>query len=548
MGTGYGGSTPSYRIPYITVGDVPSQAAEQAAALTIENQLKGLIAAHSDGHGVMKVGTFSSSFATNNSTVTINPADGIALEAFIDKIYVRALSSIQWTGLPDNSILYLYAQIVETNTESSRVRGDVVLGFNDTGVIPEDAVLVAKATTTAASITVDEDPPERTNLQTVAAHAADNVNPHGTLLVQDEISASGINVLGNLNANTLGIHGDILVSGTTTFNDGLEAFGEAAFNGMVTVSGVTYLLGDTIISGTASVFGMASFQNVIATSGIESFGDLGVHGNINMQSGSLVDGRDISADGVRLDNHIADVTTNPHNITIEQLSGISMFGGISLKGNLPVESGVAVDGVDLSETSFLMDGSNADPTYVGTTLEQPGHTHNMSGIALNVISLGPEYYGTVTSGPGYGFLDVLRKPDGGGNDVNAYRWRADPFGVTSGIRNGIALYTQIGVPSDMDWLSGIELDIYTPGNDPQSFIDVSLIAPDGSTYNLQQNEGLQESAALNTKEIQIISPEGNPLTAGDMFTVLTEIYTTSGLDVYVGGLKLHYRTNFPGVM
>lgn len=548
MGTGYGGSTPSYRIPYITVGDVPSQAAEQAAALTIENQLRGLIAAHSDGHGVMKVGTFSSVFATNNSTVTLTPAGGIAIEAFIDKIYVRALSSIQWTGLPDNSILYLYIQIVESNTQSSRVRGDVVVGYNDTGVIPDDAVLIAKATTTGASITVDEDPAERVNLQTVAAHAADNVNPHGTLLIQDNITASGINVLGNLNARTLTIEGDIVVSGTTTFEDGLEVFGEAAFDGMVTISGVTFLLGDTIISGTTTVFGLASLQNVVATSGITSFGDIDVHGNINVRSGSLVDGRDISADGVRLDAHIADVTGNPHGITIEQLSGISMFGGISLKGNLPVESGISIDGVDLSEISFLMGGGNADPTFVGTTLEKPGHTHSMSGIAVNAILLAPEYYGTVTSGPGYGFLDVQRTPDGGGTDVNVYRWRADPFGVTSGAKNGIGLYTQVGVTSDMDWLSGIELSIYTPGIDPQSYIDVKAYMPDGSEISLADNLSLQQDTNLTFQEIKINNPASYPLSAGDFFTVLTEIYTTSGLDVYVGGMKLHYRTNYPGVM
>ena len=545
MSTGYGGSTPRYRIPYITVGDVPSQASEQAAALTIENQLRGLIAAHSDGHGVIRHGTFSSAFLSGASIVTLNPAGGIALEGFIDKIYIRALSSIQWTGLPDNTILYLYVQIVETNSNSSRVRGDIVVGFNDTGVTPSGAILVAKATTTAVSITVDEDPPERTNLQTVARHAANNVNPHGTLLIQDNINASGINILGNLNARTLTIEGDILVSGTTTFDDGLEVFGESAFNGLVTVSGVTYLLGDTIISGTATIFGMASFENVVATSGITSFGDLEVHGNVNMQSGALVDGRDISADGIRLDNHIADVSGNPHGITIEELSGISMFGGISLKGNLPVESGIGIDGVDLSETKFLLDGSNADPTFQGIVQERHGHTHNMSGLAFNRIGLAPEYYGTVTSGPGIGMLDVRREFDGT-KDVNSYRWRADPFGVTSGIQNGIGMYTQIGVPSDMDWLSGIELAIRT-GTDPQSYIDVTVLDPSGLPLTLQSNLNLQ-SPTLSFKEIQIVDPPSYPMAAGDFFTVLTEVYTTSGIDVLIGGMNLHYRTNFPGVI
>ena len=548
MSTGYGGSTPSYRIPFITVGDVPSQASEQAAAMIIENQLRGLIAAHSDGHGVIRTGTFSSNFVSGNSTVTINPAGGIAVEGFIDKIYIRALSSVQWTGLPDNSVLYLYIQIVETNQNSSRVRGDIITGFNDTGVIPEDAIVVAKATTTALSITVDEAPPERVDLQTVAQHAADSVNPHGTLLVQDNIVASGISVLGGLTARTLAVQGDITISGLTRFEDGLEVFGESAFNGLVTVSGVTYLLGDTIISGTAKIHGVALLQSILATSGINSYGDMNVHGNVNMHSGALVDGRDISADGVRLDQHIADVSGNPHGITIQQISGISMFGGTPLKGHLPVESGIAIDGVDLSTTKFLMNGSNADPTYVGTTLEKQGHTHLMSGIAHNYAMLSPEYYGTVFSGPAYGFLDVVRQPNINGFDENAYRWRSDPFGITSGIRNGIGLYSEIAVPSDMHWLSGIELALYTPGNDVQSYVDITVFDTDGNPVTLADNAGLQKSSALDNASIGVPNPSANTFEEGKFFSVLTEIYTTSGIDVFVGSMKLKYRTKFPGVI
>lgn len=548
MATGYGGLTPRYRIPYITFGDVVSQASEQIAALTIENQLRGLIAGHSGGNGVIRTGNFSVSFVSGNSTATLQiPASNVpSIEGFIDQIYVRSFSTLQWTGLPDNSVLYLYVELIESDTQSSRVRGDINVDWNDTGIVPDNAIVVAKVTTTLIDATIDDNPPERINLNTVATHAANGVNPHGNILLQDQIHVSGLTVIENANFNDLLVRGKLSVSGVTEFNDGLEVFGEARFNDGITTSGLSTFIGDAIFSGTATFSESAVFEEIIATSGIESYGSLVMHGDILMPSGALVDGRDLSADGLSLDSHVADITGNPHNVTIEQISGVSIFGGpdSELLGHLPVRSGVAIDGVDLSTLKFLIDGSNADPVYAGPIRIRDGHTHNMSGIAINFIGLAPEYIGSVLSGTGTGYLDTRRY-----EDSNVYRWRSDPEGVTSGAENQVSIWTELGVPGDFDWLSGIELTLATPSATANHKIDIDVFDTNGSSISLSDSQGLQSTGSnLETKTVGVDSPLTPIFVPGSFFSVQTTIHGVSGADVFLGDLKMTYRTIFPGAI
>ena len=545
----YGGRTPRYQIPFITVGDVIDAASEETAAKTIENQLLGIITAHSGGDGVLSVGTFVGTFATGDSTVQLQPpaSNKPSLSGFISQVFVRVFSTIQWTGLPDNSVLYLYASLVEDNTSSSRAKGDIEAIFNDTGITPPDSILIAKATTTSISITIDVDPPDRTNIQTVATHAAEGVNPHGATLYQDNIITSGLTVLNTLEADQVVVNGNMTVGGTATFLNGLEVYGTAIFNDQVTVSGIGQFLGDSIFSGTLQARGVAQFDNIIATSGIENRGDLVVRGDILMTSGALVDGRDLSADGIRLNAHVADIGGNPHNVTIAQLSGVSIYGGEAsrLIGNLPFESGVTVDGIDPSELSFLIDGSNADAVYAGQTLIRRGHTHAMSGIATDYYHESPEYIGSVLSGQGIGFLDVRREQDGSGDYRNVYRWRPDPMNLTSGVVQRIGNWTQIGVRGNQDWLSSIEIDIGTPGLAANQSVDVRLYDSDYNEVGLVDNLNLQ-SATISTKIISITNPTAAVYRKGGFFSVLTEMSATSGVDVFIGDLRIPYRTVFPG--
>lgn len=545
----YGGRTPRYDIPYIIVGDVIDAASEETAARTIENQLRGLINAHSGGNGVFKLGNFSSTFSAGNSTVQLAPpaSDQPSLEGFISQIFVRVFSTIQWTGLPDNSVLYLYAQVVETDTQSSRFKGDIQAVYNDTGITPDDAILIAKVTTTGVSITVDTDPPGRINLKTVATHAAQNVNPHGATLYQDNIITSGLSVLDTLEAEQVRVNGNITIGGTAEFLNGLEVHGTVNFNDQVTTSGIAQFLGDALFSGTVKVQGVAQFQNIVATSGIENRGVLVQRNDIRMTSGALVDGRDLSEDGVRLNNHIADIGGNPHGVTIAQLSGVSIFGGdaSTLVGHLPFESGVTVDGIDPSELQFLLDGSNADAVYAGNTLIRKGHTHDMSGVAIDYYLESPEYSGTVISGTGIGLLDVRREADNNGDFRNVYRWRPDPMGLTSGAVQRVANWTQIGVRGNQNYLSGIEVWLGTPGLGANQQVNVRLYDSDFNEVTLQNNIGLQ-SQEITKHEIGIIDFATAVYRKGEFFTLLTEMSATSGADVYLGDINIPYRTVFPG--
>jgi hypothetical protein len=548
MSTGYGGITPRYQIPYITAGDVVDSASEALAANTIENQLIGLISAHSGGNGVISTGSFNGIFSAGNSRVILSGAP--AFSGFISQIYTRSFSSLTWEGLPDSTVAYLYVQLVETDTQSSRVRGDVITGWNDTGVIPDNAVLVAKATTTGLAITVDSDPPDRINLYTVATHAANSVNPHGTTLQQDQIVVSGVQVLGDLTAANIQLAGDLIVSGTVVFANGLQSYGDAQFNNGIFVSGLSTFVGDAVFSGSAIFEGKAQFNEIVATSGITNYGTLQQHGNIEMAIGSLVDGRDISTDGVNLDQHIANITGNPHDVTIQQISGVSIYGGETSKllGNLPVASGITVDGVDLSETAFLVDGSNADPFWQGGTLIRQGHTHNMSGIGYQYLDFAPEYVGTCLSGAGYGFLDVRRELNFEGNYQNAYRWRPDPVGVTSGARNSVGIWLEFMIPADMAWISGVELQVYTPVSNSQRFVNVDVYDTNGVTVPLVDNHNLQDGIVLTNKVMGIVNaPAAATWDKGKFASALIEINGQSGLNVFIGRLKMTYRTVWPAV-
>lgn len=548
MTTGYGGITSRYQIPYVIAGDVVDAASEALAANTIENQLYGLISAHSGGNGVISTGTFTGVFSAGNSSVILSGAP--AFSGFIDKIYTRSMSSLLWEGIPDSTVAYLYVQLVETDIQSSRVRGDVITGWNDTGIIPDGAVLVAKATTTGLAITVDDQPVERTNLYTVATHAADYVNPHGSTLQQDQIITSGVEVLGNLQAASVLVSNDLVVSGTVLFADGLRSYGEAQFNNGIYVSGISTFVGDAMFSGSAVIDGKAQFNELVATSGITNFGTLRQHGNIEMAIGSLVDGRDISTDGINLDSHIADIAGNPHAVTIEQISGVSIYGGeqSKLRGNLPVASGITVDGIDLSAMSFLINGSNADPYWNGGNLVKQGHTHNMSGIGYQYIDFAPEYYGTVLSGMGYGYLDVRRELNEIGTYQNAYRWRPDPTGVTSGARNSVGIWLEFMIPSDMAWMSGVELQVYTPGSNGNRFVDVDVYDTTGSLVPLVGNNNLQDAVSLSNKAMGIVNaPSAATWEKGKFASALIEINGQSGLNAYIGRLKMTYRTVWPAV-
>jgi len=81
------------------------------------------------------------------------------------------------------------------------------------------------------------------------------------------------------------------------------------------------------VSAALSVSGMSSLN-----------GGLSVTGNIAVTG--RVDGRDVSADGARLDQHLAD-SANPHNTTAAQIDALPTAGG-TITGGLTVQGDVGI--------------------------------------------------------------------------------------------------------------------------------------------------------------------------------------------------------------
>jgi hypothetical protein len=103
-------------------------------------------------------------------------------------------------------------------------------------------------------------------------------------------------------------------------------------------------------------------------------GNLRVTGNVEVSG--TVDGRDVSADGTKLDAHVAITSGNPHGTTAAQVGAVPLTGG-TISGNLSVSNGTVLLGspsdnhigigkpADKKVTVFITGGTS--PT-VGTAI------------------------------------------------------------------------------------------------------------------------------------------------------------------------------------
>ncbi len=540
----YGFRTPRYFIPVIQLGDIIDPAEERIAALTLENQLIGLIAAHSGGDGVFSTGTMSGTFISGASRVTVAPdVNGTSLLAFIRQIFVRSIDTLVFDNIPDNTTDgLLTVRLIETATESSRIKGNIRLELITTGVIPDDGIVIARVTTTGAAITVDTDPIERININTVAQHAGQTNNPHTNPLRQDEIHTSGLKVFGDML-----VSGDIIINQTLRvlqellFTQGVQVFGEARFEDSIMSSGLVTHLGSALFSGLARFFGQTIYNNMVVLSGLENKGDILMFGDINMASGRLVDGADVSVDHEKLIDHIND-TNNPHGLTIEQLSGLSIFGG-TLLGDLDVASGVTIDGMDLSELLFLINGSNADP--IGAF--KLGHTHNMSGLPLNRIVSMPEYEGAIFSGIGRGIMAAIRD---NAFRSNIYRWTGVAGSGLPAVTSPqiYAIIQDLGIPGDFKLPSGLTVTMRsetTIDSVSESQIDsIEVFDTAGAAVAIVDNTSLR-SVSYSDKAIGFVDPSVNTWEQGNFMTIQYNLKSVSGVPLSLGRSDLVYETVFP---
>jgi len=139
----YANITERFQLPTPGLGDILNPDDESRFAKIIDNQLFGAIRVHSGGDGILRNGELAllnNSDGTHAVIMFENKAAGKpVLEAFINQIYVFTESSLQWSGLADDTTYFLFIQLIETDdNESSLLNKQVVTSFNTTGDVPAD--------------------------------------------------------------------------------------------------------------------------------------------------------------------------------------------------------------------------------------------------------------------------------------------------------------------------------------------------------------------------------------------------------------------------
>lgn len=530
---GYGNKTGVYGLPSIKAGEFINEPAESRAVNIIENQLIGAIAAHSGGHGVLKTGTFTTAGDSGGFTVTLSPNGGTpAVQAFIRFAHVKMSQSIQWQLLGDG-VHSLYIKKVENSTQSTLEYGEVLMESSTDGSIPDDALLIAEATTSGNSITLNTAPSARLDISTISDHILDNINPHTPHLIQDQMFVSGLNVQTAtiqylLNTSTLINSGNAIFNGDVRFDQGIT------IEGNVIQSGLGLFVGENTFSG------QSFWQNLFASqvhisSGLDLHGFVRFFEDIHVQSGITIDGRDLGQDGYRLDDHVFGTSAfiNPHNVTAAQVSGIPHTGSANsgpwLTGNLAVRSGIAIDGVDVSVLSELIDRSNADHL----------HTHDMSGIQVQIRSFSPEYAGAILSGNGTMDINLSYETTSG---LNIYNFVPQAAGAQNYV-----IVKRIGIPSD--FRSFVANDAITLDHGISSGMDASSRI--NVTFRDTRNTSLIEPGGLNLQQIKMSTTKiGSDVLntgvydKGKALTVFISVYVngTVGTSASIGDLQIKYNT------
>lgn len=527
----YTNITDVFGLESIGAGQFISESAEERTFNIIENHLIGAISAHSGGHGVLKLGDFVTAGDSGGFTINLNPSGGTpAAQGFMRFIHFKTNSTIQWIIDSGDGTYYLYVQRIETATQSTAQFGDVTAGVSLSSTIPDDALLIAEATVVGNIITLDSAPTDRLDISTIADHIANNTNPHTAMLLQDQLFASGITAQ-TAEFAEMKVMNELKVSGLAIFQGPAGFLQDVTIEGNVLVSGSAIFIGDAILSGTSFIQDFTA-AHVNITSGALFRPEIIFHNHIRFDSGVTIDGRDISLDGTVLDNHVSGLPAflNPHNVTAAQVSGIPVTGsGPSLQGNLTVNSGVTVDGINLKTAKRLLAGGNADDL----------HTHDMSGIQVNTIAVSAEYCGTVFSGAGVFDLTTEYDPT---NDKNFYN-----FVPASSGKQCLTLVKRQGVPADFkQWTnSGLQLwnGVSAPA-DTDTYVELSVKDTAGTLFGIsggQLQRNILEQSVLDLTPLNVGTFE-----SGKSFTLFMQVCCNSGVaaTASVSDLTFQYDTVF----
>lgn len=444
--TRYLAQTQHFLLPVLSGIGVPggplsqSENCERRFALTVEQGLRGAIAIHSIDGGIFEEGTYT--VDDENNLVILD-----SLRAFVDNIFIENSDEEPIIWVIDEDDLdkpqYLILGLTEEDPvgtdfpESSRQFGEFTGRVSDTPDIGTGEIILA-VRPSGIGVEIDTNVPGRVTFKPLEEHIFDD-SPHGGLWIQTAAVSSGVIVredhtTDELTATVSGVFGgyDQTGPGEWQVNDDLITSGVEAQDFLTD--------GPVLVENTIEVRGGISTPEIVVESGMGSYGttrlfeswefndqnqtrpegvgirrlpsdDLGF--GTKSSDGEPFKVFDPSVHGQNLDNHTLDFN-NPHRliasgITPQSIGVLSIFGD-TLQGDLEVDSGVAIDGIDFSELSPLLDGSNADDLHRHLLL-QP----------FEFQFLAPEYPAVTFSGVEPGWLESKYNED---QDRTEYSWYA----------------------------------------------------------------------------------------------------------------------------
>jgi len=240
---------------------------------------------------------------------------------------------------------------------------------------------------------------------------------------------------------------------------------------------------------------------------------------VNVLDGVTIDGIDISGHGLQLDTHLIDFN-NPHQVTVDQVSGIPTAGGV-LSGDLAVNSGISIDGVDVSEMKRMVDGS---------VIPDSDHYHRATRRTRHIKQIFvPEYEGVVFSGTDY----TVFSSDYDG-EQNHYTFSGTDVEHNSAIFIKGKLDDELkNINSIGAAVRGLDLDV--------AQVDLVIYDSDGNTANMVGGKNIQgaDSVMSGWTMESASGIHGNFIAGGDV-TIAAYMETFSGSEVNIGPICIDY--------
>lgn len=342
---------------------------------------------------------------------------------------------------------------------------------------------------------INTNPPGKIIFTQPFDHYRDSEDPHGSELIQTNLTVLDI------------YSGDELLEAVNLQFSGVAVAEDIDFHN-INANQMEFLGAQQMITNVTNV---AIFSGVsLIISGGSTWG-----GNVSLLSGKTIDGQDPSVRGAQLDGHLVNYN-NPHQLTIDMISGLASIGG-TLSGNLAAQSGVLVDGIDLSTILPLLNGS---------TIPNSIHFHQRPRKTQNVRDLlVPEFEGVIFSGSSYTFFDSNCD-----SVHNYYSFSGTPTYPLA------MIFIRHQLDEDFENLNNIKL--YHKGSDGTSpYIELSVYDSQGNECTQSGGKGLKAAAWTQAT----ISNIGGSFQSGTAIGLKILMGTPSGSEVKVGEIMVDFN-------